>query len=77
MFFAQGKVSEAIDAYRRALQLDPRYADGHYNLGVALESLGKKEEAIEQYRIATRLAPRLVGEHPRLAGVASGAATAP
>jgi len=38
--------TEAIDAYEAALALDPRFADGHYNLALLYETQGKRKEAI-------------------------------
>jgi tetratricopeptide (TPR) repeat protein len=40
-------------AYERALGVDPRFADCHYNIALLYEALGKPREAIRhmaQYR---------------------------
>jgi tetratricopeptide (TPR) repeat protein len=50
--------SEAQDAYRRALALDPADADAHVNLGRLLQEQGRLEEAARHYREALRLVPR-------------------
>jgi tetratricopeptide (TPR) repeat protein len=45
--------AEAAESYQAALQLDPRMADGHYNLALLCEQLGRPQEAIRhmaQYR---------------------------
>jgi tetratricopeptide (TPR) repeat protein len=45
--------AEAAESYQAALQLDPRMADGHYNLALVCEKLGRPQEAIRhmaQYR---------------------------
>jgi tetratricopeptide (TPR) repeat protein len=45
--------SEALAAYERALGLDPRFADCHYNIALLYEALGKPRDAIRhmaQYR---------------------------
>ena len=36
---------EAVEAYRRTLELSPHLAEAHYNLGEALLDLGGLEEA--------------------------------
>jgi tetratricopeptide (TPR) repeat protein len=44
---------EAAALYERALKVDPRFADCHYNLALLCEALGKPQEAIRhmaQYR---------------------------
>jgi tetratricopeptide (TPR) repeat protein len=38
--------TEAIDAYEAALALDPRFADGHYNLALLCDRHGRRKEAI-------------------------------
>ena len=41
----QGKLQEAVQAYDKAIQLNPDYAEAHSNLGVTLQELGKLEDA--------------------------------
>ena len=48
----QGKLQEAVQAYDKAIQLNPDYAQAHYNLGVTLKELGRLEEAEASYRKA-------------------------
>jgi uncharacterized caspase-like protein/Flp pilus assembly protein TadD len=62
----QVKLSEAIAAYRQAIQLDPNFATAHSNLGVALETQGKLDEAIASYRQAIQLDPNLTEAHRNL-----------
>ena len=49
--------TEAMDAYRRALALDPGHADAHVNLGRLLQESNRAPEAVLQYREALRLNP--------------------
>ena len=62
----QGKLEEAIAAYRTAIRLKPDYAEAHYNLGIALHDQGKLEEAIAEYRTAIRLKPDYANAHYNL-----------
>jgi len=53
----QGKINEAIVAYRKAIELRPDYAQAHNALGTALRSQGNVVEAVAAYRGALELAP--------------------
>ncbi len=43
---SRGEMSDAIDAFRKALQLDPNSAPSHWHLGAALAQTGARQEAI-------------------------------
>ena len=53
----QGQLDEAISAYRRAIQLQPKHAVAHNNLGFALAEQGQIDGAIGEYRLAIQLDP--------------------
>lgn len=53
------RLSEAIEAYRRAIEIDPDYAEAFSNLGTALRDSGEIEGAIEVYERALKLKPGL------------------
>ena len=46
--------SEAVDAYRRAISAEPRFAAAWFNLGNALRMLGQLEAAAAAYQEASR-----------------------
>lgn len=48
---------DAIEAYRRALELEPSHADAHLNLGRLLHEAGRVEEAERHYRHAADADP--------------------
>ena len=56
----EGKRSEAIEYYERALAIDPNAAETHNNLGSVLASEGRQREAIEQFELAVKLKPSIV-----------------
>lgn len=49
---------EAVEAYRRCLELDADHADGHLNLGRLLHEDGRLKEAERHYRRALILRPK-------------------
>jgi len=65
----QGRISEAIESYERALQLDPTYSVGYYALGNTLAQQGKLEEATHYLQKAVILDPDLVEAYSNLGQV--------
>jgi len=55
LLIAQGRAAEAAEHYGRGVELDPAYAEGHNNLGVALARDGRLAEAISHYKAAIAL----------------------
>jgi tetratricopeptide (TPR) repeat protein len=56
----EGRVEDAVRAYRSALGRDQAHPEVHFNLGNALYALGAFEEALDRYRRAVELAPDYV-----------------
>jgi putative PEP-CTERM system TPR-repeat lipoprotein len=57
-YLGRERFEEAVDAYRRAIELQPDDLGSHNNLAVVLEELGEVEAALEHAEIAMDLAPR-------------------
>jgi lipoprotein NlpI len=68
----QGKTDEAIAEFRKAIELDPRFAVAHSSLGNVLSDQGKTDEAIAEYRKAIELDPRDATSHISLGNTLSG-----
>lgn len=54
---AEGNLSGAILAYQKTIEIDPRFAFGHYNLGLVWKQMGRLEFAIAAYQKAIELNP--------------------
>jgi tetratricopeptide (TPR) repeat protein len=63
-----GDAAGASAAYRRALALDPNYADALNNLGVLYRMQGEPSKAIEAFRRAAALKPELAEARKNLRG---------
>ena len=50
-----GRVQDAIQTYKTALQLAPTYADAHYNLALAYEKLKQPRKALPHWRAYVKL----------------------
>jgi len=66
---AAGRLLEAVDSYRRAIELAPGVAATHNNLGNALMGLGRLGEAEASYRRSLELDPGLHEAHSNLGNV--------
>jgi len=53
----QGKISDAENAFRWAIALQPDYPAAHHNLGIAFVAQGELDKALDAYREALRLDP--------------------
>jgi len=62
-----GRPDEALTHYRRALDLEPDYAEGLNNLGSAFQVLGQTDEAISSFHRAIEVRPGYVNAHYNLA----------
>ncbi|WP_320045266.1 tetratricopeptide repeat protein [uncultured Desulfobacter sp.] len=63
---AQGRVEEAIEAFDRMLHLNPDFAEGYYNRGVAFSQIGRTQEAVQDYTMAVELTPNFYNAHLNL-----------
>ena len=50
-----GRVQEAIQTYKTALQLAPTYADAHYNLALAFEKIREPRKALKHWQSYVKL----------------------
>jgi tetratricopeptide (TPR) repeat protein len=55
-----GRPEEAVEAYAKAIEIDPTFASAHYNAGVVLAKLGRVEEALKHWYAASEIDPTLV-----------------
>lgn len=66
-----GRIDEAGECCRRAIELRPDYSEAYVNLGNVLLSQQRFDEALEQYQTALRLNPRDAVTHAGLGNVLS------
>ena len=60
---AKNQLDEAMAEFRKAIELDPKFAMAHFNLGMALKAKNQLDEAIAEYRKAIELDPKLANAH--------------
>jgi tetratricopeptide (TPR) repeat protein len=64
-----GDLHQAETLYRQALQLDPKHAHAHYNLGMVLKVQGRLDEAAVCYRQVLLLDPVNANAHINLGNI--------
>ena len=64
-----GKLQEAENSYRKAIEIEPDLTEAHYNLGIILNDLGKLQEAENSYRKAIEIKPDLAEAYSNLGNV--------
>ena len=52
VFAGQNQINDAIKNYKKAIKINPKYAQAYNNLGAALQKSGEINEAIEYYKHA-------------------------
>ena len=55
MHMRAGEYADAIDVWRQAIRMQPRYAPPHLRLAEALVAANRGEDAVEEYRTAIAL----------------------
>ncbi|MCO6436635.1 MAG: tetratricopeptide repeat protein [Phycisphaerae bacterium] len=60
---AQGRLNEAAEQYRRAVEEEPRFAEVHHHLGRLLSRVGNHEGAVKYLRRAAQLQPNNAAFH--------------
>lgn len=64
--FGENRLDEAIEAYQRALELDPVYQDALHGLGMALFNRGRVDDAIVTAKKLVEIDPDDILAHTSL-----------
>ena len=64
-----GNYKQAIEAYSRAIELDPNDAWVYFNRGVAYDNLGDYQQAINDYKTAAKLGYKPAQDYLRSKGI--------
>ncbi|KAL1934287.1 hypothetical protein VTP01DRAFT_6469 [Rhizomucor pusillus] len=67
--YQQGQTADALDFYKRALDMDPKYAEGWFRAGESLLAEMKRRDAVEQLERALRIDPEHMGAKELLCAI--------
>lgn len=65
--YTEGRLEEALDAFRRAAKEEPSNGPVHANIASILYQLGRNDDALAEYREAVRLKPDFGGAYASMA----------
>lgn len=68
---SQNQTDDAIEAYRKALRIDPNYVEARVNLGVMLARARQIDQAITEYQTALSMDPNHAPAHYNLGNAMS------
>lgn len=66
-YFGTGQFDKAEAHYRRAIEVQPKYAESHNNYGILLAKLGRNAEALDNFEAAVRITPQAIPDRMNLA----------
>ena len=66
VFAGRGQTAEAMEHYRKALEILPDFAEAHYDVGNVLADQGRYTEALEHYQRALEIKPDFAEAHNSL-----------
>ncbi|WP_269623985.1 protein arginine N-methyltransferase [Prochlorococcus marinus] len=66
-----GKLKDAELSTRKAIEINPKFADGHFNLGIILKNLGKLKDAELSQRKAIEINPAFANAYSNLGNILS------
>jgi len=66
VYYTLGRHKEAIEFFKRAIALNPDYAEAHYSLGMAFANSGNHKLAVESLKRAVSFQPEWADAHYNL-----------
>jgi Flp pilus assembly protein TadD len=69
LYLDQGRVTNAVDHFRKSLAMKPADASAHYNLATTLTMAGNIDEALQSYQKALELRPDYAQAHNNLGAI--------
>ncbi|MFQ5901654.1 MAG: tetratricopeptide repeat protein [Thermodesulfobacteriota bacterium] len=65
-YMEKGRFNEAVEAYKKAIELDPAYFDARNNLGITYQELGMYDKALSEFKESLKINPNHFKAHHNL-----------
>jgi tetratricopeptide (TPR) repeat protein len=69
VYARQKNYTKAIEEFKKATEINPRYADAYHNMANTYQAMGKIDEAATNYQKALEFNPKLWQSHQNLASI--------
>jgi tetratricopeptide (TPR) repeat protein len=64
-----GRIEEAIESFKKALRINPQYAEAYYNLGVTYMNSDNRKDAIDAFNKTVEIEPAYKHAYNNLGGI--------